>query len=171
GVTVVTIVLVSFIVLRFKRKSWSNHPRQGDKATIEAFIKNFGSSAPKRYSYREIKKITNKFQDNLGQGGFGSVYKRKLPDGTFVAVKFLNETKGNGEDFMNEVASISRISHINIVTLFGFCFERSKRVLIYEFMPKGLLERFIYSQGSDNQNRQLKWITLYDIALGIIRGL
>ncbi|MBA0617991.1 hypothetical protein Godav_027392 [Gossypium davidsonii] len=73
---------------------------------------------------------------------------------------------------MNEVASISRISHINIVTLFSFCFERSKRVLIYEFMPKGLiLERFIYSQGSDNQNCQLEWITLYDIALGIVRGL
>ncbi|MBA0686528.1 hypothetical protein Goari_014127 [Gossypium aridum] len=72
---------------------------------------------------------------------------------------------------MNEVASISKISHINIVNLFGFCFERSKRVLIYKFLPKGLLERFIYSQGSDNQNRQLEWITLYDIALSIVRGL
>ncbi|TYI56067.1 hypothetical protein E1A91_D11G183800v1 [Gossypium mustelinum] len=171
GVTVVTIVLVSFIVLRFKRKSWSNHPRQGDKATIEAFIKNFGSSAPKRYSYREIKKITNKFQDNLGQGGFGKVYKGKMYDGRFVAVKVLNESKGNGEDFMNEVASISRTSHVNIVTLLGFCFERSKRALIYEFMPHGSLDKFIYSQGSNNQSRRLEWKTLYDIALGIARGL
>ncbi|MBA0617993.1 hypothetical protein Godav_027393, partial [Gossypium davidsonii] len=171
GVTVVTIVLVSFIVLRFKRKSWSNHPRQGDEATIEAFIKNFGSSAPKRYSYREIKKITNQFHDNLGQGGFGKVYRGKMSDGRFVAVKVLNESKGNGEDFMNEVASISRTSHVNIVTLLGFCFERSKRALIYEFMPHGSLDKFIYSQGSNNQSCRLEWKTLYDIALGIARGL
>ncbi|MBA0653331.1 hypothetical protein Goklo_020523, partial [Gossypium klotzschianum] len=107
--------------------SWSNHPRQGDEATIEAFIKNFGSSAPKRYSYREIKKITNQFHDNLGQGGFGKVYRGKM--------------------------------------------SRSKRALIYEFMPHGSLDKFIYSQGSNNQSRRLEWKTLYDIALGIARGL
>ncbi|MBA0741855.1 hypothetical protein Gogos_014976 [Gossypium gossypioides] len=142
-----------------------------DNARIEAFIIKFGSFAPKRYSYGEIKKMTNKFNDKLGQGGFGSVYKGKLPNGRLVAVKSLNETKSNGEDFMNEVASISRTSHVNIVTLLGFCFERSKRALIYEFMPKGSLDKFIYSQGTDNQSRQLEWKTLYDIALGIARGL
>ncbi|MFQ6633965.1 hypothetical protein Gotur_010502 [Gossypium turneri] len=52
-----------------------------------------------------------------------------------------------------------------------FNIERSKRALIYEFMPKGSLDKFIYSQGSDNRSRQLEWITLYDIALGIARGL
>ncbi|MBA0686535.1 hypothetical protein Goari_014134, partial [Gossypium aridum] len=102
-----------------------------DNARIEAFIMKFGSFAPKRYSYGEIKKMTNQFNDKLGQGGFGSVYKGKLPDGRLVAVKSLNETKSNGEDFMNEVASISRTSHVNI----------------------------------------LEWKTLYDIALGIARGL
>ncbi|MBA0686536.1 hypothetical protein Goari_014134, partial [Gossypium aridum] len=121
-----------------------------DNARIEAFIMKFGSFAPKRYSYGEIKKMTNQFNDKLGQGGFGS---------------------SNGEDFMNEVASISRTSHVNIVTLLGFCFERSKRALIYEFMPKGSLDKFIYSQGTNNQSRQLEWKTLYDIALGIARGL
>ncbi|XP_052877206.1 PR5-like receptor kinase [Gossypium arboreum] len=142
-----------------------------DDARIEAFITKFGPFAPKRCSYEEIKKMTNKFNDKLGQGGFGSVYKGKLSNDHLVAVKFLSETKGNGEDFMNEVASISRTSHVNIVTLLGFCFERSKRALIYEFMPKGSLDKFIYSQGSDNQSRQLEWVTLYDIVLGIARGL
>ncbi|XP_040962308.1 LEAF RUST 10 DISEASE-RESISTANCEUS RECEPTOR-LIKE PROTEIN KINASE-like 2.4 isoform X2 [Gossypium hirsutum] len=176
GLTVAGIVLVfpvCFIVLRFKGKSLSNYlqGKINDDARIEAFITKFGLFAPKRYSYEEIKKMTNKFNDKLGQGGFGSVYKGKLPDGHLVAVKFLSEMKGNGEDFMNEVASISRTSHVNIVTLLGFCFERSKRALIYEFMPKGSLDKFIYGQGSDNQSRQLEWVTLYDIALGIARGL
>ncbi|KAG4175131.1 hypothetical protein ERO13_A11G165101v2, partial [Gossypium hirsutum] len=177
GSAIVGIVLIFTIccfVLRFKRKLLSNYLHQikmNDNARIEAFIIKFGSFAPKRYSYGEIKKMINKFNDKLGQGGFGSVYKGKLPDGRLVAVKSLNETKSNGEDFMNEVASISRTSHVNIVTLLGFCFERSKRALIYEFMPKGSLDKFIYSQGTDNQGHQLEWKTLDDIAFGIARGL
>nr|KJB43087.1 hypothetical protein B456_007G183300 [Gossypium raimondii] len=173
-VGILLIFAVCCFVPRFKRKLLSNYLHQikmNDNARIEAFIIKFGSFAPKRYSYGEIKKMTNQFNDKLGQGGFGSVYKGKLPDGRLVAVKSLNETKSNGEDFMNEVASISRTSHVNIVTLLGFCFERSKRALIYEFMPKGSLDKFIYSQGTDNQSRQLEWKTLYDIALGIARGL
>ncbi|KAL6324837.1 hypothetical protein AAG906_018364 [Vitis piasezkii] len=76
----------------------------------------------------------------IGQGGYGIVYKGNLPDGHLVAVKILSEPKGNGEEFINEVASISRTSHVNIVTLLGFCFEGHKRALIYEFMPNGSLE-------------------------------
>ncbi|MBA0858765.1 hypothetical protein Goshw_000197, partial [Gossypium schwendimanii] len=95
-----------------------------------------------------------------------------MSDDRFVAVKVLNESKGNGEDFMNEVASISRTSHVNIVTLLGFCFERSKRALIYEFMPHGSLDKFIYSQGSNNQSRRLKWKTLKEsiISMACARG-
>ncbi|PPS13572.1 hypothetical protein GOBAR_AA07003 [Gossypium barbadense] len=150
------IIIGMNVFVWFKGKLISNYLRQrkmNDDARIEEFITKFGHFAPKRYSYEEIKKMTNKFNDKLGQGGFGSVYKGKLSNGHLVAVKFLSETKGNGEDFMNEVASISRTSHVNIVTLLGFCFERSKRALIYEFMPKGSLDKFIYSQGSDNQSR------------------
>ncbi|XP_050277088.1 LEAF RUST 10 DISEASE-RESISTANCE LOCUS RECEPTOR-LIKE PROTEIN KINASE-like 2.1 isoform X4 [Quercus robur] len=107
----------------------------------------------------------------LGQGGYGGVYKGKLQDGCFVAVKVLKESKGNGEEFLNEVASISRTSHVNIVTLMGFCYEESKRALIYEFMPNGSLEKFIYKENPSNADRQLGWETLYKITVGIARGL
>ncbi|KAE8718719.1 putative receptor-like protein kinase [Hibiscus syriacus] len=177
GLAVSVSVVATISVLWFKRDSLSNHFFHGkmkDNTTIEAFITNFGSFAPKRYSYGEVKKMTDKFTHKLGQGGFGSVYKGKLSDGRSVAVKVLSESKGNGEDFINEVASISRTSHVNVVTLLGFCFEGSKRTLIYEFMPNGSLDKFIYNKGSDNQSRQqrrLEWKTLYDIALGIAKGL
>ena len=115
--------------------------------------------------------MTNFFKDKLGEGGYGSVYKGKLEDGCLVAVKVLKESSGNGEEFINEVASISRTSHVNIVSLLGFCFEGSKRALIYEFMPNGSLEKFIYKESSSKANRQLEWETLYKIALGIARGL
>ncbi|KAA8515457.1 hypothetical protein F0562_018932 [Nyssa sinensis] len=138
---------------------------------VEAFIRSHGSLAPKQYYYSDVKRFTNSFVDKLGQGGYGGVYKGKLSDGRLVAVKLLSETKGNGEEFINEVASISRTSHINVVTLLGFCFERNKRALIYEFMPNGSLDKFIYNDESLNTNCRLEWKVLYQIAVGIARGL
>ncbi|XP_022759277.1 LEAF RUST 10 DISEASE-RESISTANCE LOCUS RECEPTOR-LIKE PROTEIN KINASE-like 2.7 isoform X2 [Durio zibethinus] len=171
------ICTIYFIIYRNKGESASNEiswtvwqRKVKHKERIDAFIRKHCSLAPLRYSHSDIKKITDKFVDKLGQGGYGSVYKGKLSNGRFVAVQVLSESKGNGEEFMNEVASISRTSHVNIVSLLGFCYEKSKRALIYEFMPNGSLDKFIYCQGSD-QRRQLEWKTLFDIALGIARGL
>lgn len=138
---------------------------------IETIIMNSHSLTPKRYTYSEIKKMTNSFVDKLGQGGFGGVYKGELPDGRPVAVKVLKNSKGDGEEFVNEVVSISRTSHVNIVTLLGFCFERTKRALIYEYMPNGSLDKFIYRQTSLHGNHNLQWEKLYEIAVGIGRGL
>ncbi|CAL5445197.1 unnamed protein product [Camellia sinensis] len=139
---------------------------------VEAFLKINGSLVPQRYSYSRIKKVTNSFQVKLGKGGYGDVYKGKLLDGRLVAVKLLNETKGsNGEEFINEVASISRTSHVNIVSLVGYCFEGHKRALIYEYMPNGSLEKFIYNNKSQKTNNDLEWKTMHKIAVGIARGL
>lgn len=140
---------------------------------LEAFIKNYGSLAPKRYSFSQVKKMTNSFKDELGQGGFGHVYKGRLPNGDLVAVKLLNTSKGNGQEFINEVASISRTSHVNIVTLLGFCIDGDKRALVYEFVPNGSLEKFIVHSKDINSstNIHLGWEKLYQIALGIARGL
>ena len=115
--------------------------------------------------------MTNSFNDKLGQGSFGGVYKGKLPDGRPAAVKLLIKSTDDGEEFINEVASISRTSHVNVVNLLGFSYERTKRALIYEYMPNGSLDKFISNQGSQHTNTQLELKTLYDIATGIARGL
>jgi len=88
-----------------------------------------------------------------------------------VAVKVINESKGNGEEFINDVASISRTSHINIVSLLGFCYEVNKRALIYEFMSKGSLDKFIYKSRFPDAVCDFDWNTLFQIAIGIARGL
>ncbi|KAK3421654.1 hypothetical protein EUGRSUZ_G02294 [Eucalyptus grandis] len=124
-----------------------------------------------RYIYKDIKRMTNSFQEKLGQGGYGYVYKGKLRDGQLVAVKLLKNLKGDGEEFINEVASISRTSHVNVVSLLGFCFEGSKRALVYEFMANGSLEKFIFKSNISEANHQLSWETLYNISLGIAQGL
>ncbi|KAL3009571.1 hypothetical protein AAZX31_07G091100 [Glycine max] len=137
---------------------------------IEAFLKNKGAVAQKRYKFSEVKKMTNSFKVKLGQGGFGAVYKGQLPTGCPVAVKLLNSSKGNGEEFTNEVASISRTSHVNIVTLLGFCLKGRKKALIYEFMANGSLDKFIYNRGPETI-ASLRWQNLYQISIGIARGL
>ncbi|KAL2324114.1 hypothetical protein Fmac_023172 [Flemingia macrophylla] len=158
------LVMVKIYYTRWKKKNPTNQ-------RIEVFLKNHGPLQIKKYSYSEIIKATNSFRNNLGQGGFGCVYKGKLQDGRYVAVKILNALKDSGEEFINEVASISRTSHINIVTLLGFCYEGSKRALIYEFMSNGSLEKFIFDENAQATNRQLDCQTMYDIAIGVARGL
>ncbi|GKV39453.1 hypothetical protein SLEP1_g47216 [Rubroshorea leprosula] len=115
--------------------------------------------------------MTNSYKEKLRHGGYGDVYKGNLPDGRLVAVKVLNVSKGNGEEFINEVASIGRTSHVNVVTLLGFCLESENRALIYEFMPNGSLEKFIFKEGTSEDNQNLEWEKLYGLAIGIARGL
>ncbi|PKI75645.1 hypothetical protein CRG98_004046 [Punica granatum] len=168
------------LVIICRRKSWClllktiicSHKNGQDHVDVEAFIAAHGSLAPKRYTYSDVKKMTNSFSEKLGKGGYGSVYKGKLSNGHQVAVKVLTESKANGEEFLNEVTSISRTAHVNVVTLLGFCYERKRRALIYEYMPNGSLDKFTpTTEASDMDCPSLEWKTLYQIALGIARGL
>ncbi|TYJ99005.1 LEAF RUST 10 DISEASE-RESISTANCE LOCUS RECEPTOR-LIKE PROTEIN KINASE-like 2.4 [Cucumis melo var. makuwa] len=138
---------------------------------IEESIRRYSTLTPKRYSYSKLKKITNSFKNKLGQGGFSTVYKGKLPDGRDVAVKVLNKSSENGQDFINEVVNITRTSHVNIVSLIGFCYERKKRALIYEYMSRGSLDKYISHKGPQTNNDKLDWNTLYRIVIGVARGL
>lgn len=128
------------------------------------------SLAAKRYTYSDVKKITKSFSEKLGQGGYGTVYKGKLLSGHLIAAKVLSETKGDGEDFINEVGAIGNTSHVNIVSLRGFCVEGPKRALIYDFMPNGSLDKYLYSEKLTRKT-SLGWEKLFEIAVGIARGL
>ncbi|RCV24548.1 hypothetical protein SETIT_5G094100v2 [Setaria italica] len=169
-----SLLLPCIYVLVWHRKRGKLHfflcekTSRNTERNIEALLVLHGSLAPKRYKYSEVTKITSSFDNKLGEGGYGAVFKGRLDDGRLVAVKFLHNSKGEGEEFVNEVMSIGRTSHVNIVNLFGFCLEGSKRALIYEFMPNGSLDKFIYSE---NPKAVLGWDKLYTIAIGIARGL
>ncbi|KAL7196499.1 hypothetical protein ACSBR1_036500 [Camellia fascicularis] len=114
--------------------------------------------------------MTNSFRVKLGQGGYGCVFKGKLENGCLMAVKVLNGLKDNKEEFINEVAAISRTSYVNIVNLLGFCFDRHNRALLFEFMPNGSHEKFIHDENSLTYH-QFGWEALYKITGGIARRL
>ncbi|KAL5653919.1 hypothetical protein ACJX0J_033238, partial [Zea mays] len=104
----------------------------------------------------------------LGEGSYGTVFKGQLEDGRKVAVKLLKGSKGNGEEFVNEVVSIRRTSHVNIVSLLGFCVHGHKRAIVYEYMANGSLEKYIQSEET---RMAIGWEKLREIAAGIARGL
>ncbi|KAL7229965.1 hypothetical protein ACSBR2_008502 [Camellia fascicularis] len=110
---------------------------------VEFFLEDYTSQWPTRYSYADIKWITNQFMEKLGRG-YGIVYKGMLSHEIFVAVKVLNNSKGNGEDFINEVGTIGKICHVNIVHLVGFCADGFVQALFYEFLTNDSPEKYIF---------------------------
>ncbi|RWW21994.1 hypothetical protein GW17_00013826 [Ensete ventricosum] len=155
----------SFLIDKLRRK----YLRKNE--SIELFLEKYRDQMPTRYSYGAIRKMTRGFKEKLGQGGFGSVFRGILPGGRPVAIKILGNTKGNGEDFINEVATIGRIHHVNVVQLIGFCSEGSKRALVYDYMPNGSLDKHIYSKEGQSSPPVLGLDKMYDIAMGAARGI
>uniref|UniRef100_A0A0D9UW22 non-specific serine/threonine protein kinase n=1 Tax=Leersia perrieri TaxID=77586 RepID=A0A0D9UW22_9ORYZ len=137
---------------------------------VEMFLRTYGTSKPTRYTFSEVKKIARHFKEKVGQGGFGTVYKGMLPNGVPVAVKMLENPTGDGGEFINEVATIGKIHHANIIRLLGFCSEGTRRALIYEFMPNESLEKYIFLHNPNTQ-APLSPNKMLDIALGIARGM
>ncbi|CAL5014884.1 unnamed protein product [Urochloa decumbens] len=122
------------------------------------------------YSYSELKTASENFSSSnlLGEGGYGSVYKGKLTNGSVVAVKQLSETSHQGKkQFIAEIETISRVQHRNLVKLYGCCLEGNKPLLVYEYMDNGSLDRALFGSGRLN----LDWPTRFEICLGIARGL
>ncbi|XP_022140072.1 G-type lectin S-receptor-like serine/threonine-protein kinase At1g11330 isoform X2 [Momordica charantia] len=122
------------------------------------------------FDFEKLETATNHFHFNnkLGEGGFGPVYKGKLVDGQEIAVKRLSKTSGQGlEEFTNEVMVISKLQHRNLVQLLGCCMEGEERMLVYEYMPNGSLDSIIF----DSKKKNLDWRKRLIIIEEIVRGL
>ncbi|KAG6480224.1 hypothetical protein ZIOFF_063709 [Zingiber officinale] len=123
------------------------------------------------FSYRTLKKATKDFhpKNQLGGGGFGPVYKGVLDDGRIIAVKQLSVGKSQqGEsEFLAEVRMLTSIQHKNLVCLVGCCSEGSERLLVYEYMTNGSLNKII----SGKSGKSLDWKTRFEIIVGVARGL
>ncbi|EEF48361.1 G-type lectin S-receptor-like serine/threonine-protein kinase At5g35370 isoform X2 [Ricinus communis] len=122
---------------------------------------------PQRFDYDELEVATGNFKTQIGSGGFGSVYKGTLLDKSVVAVKKISNLGVQGKkDFCTEIAVIGSIHHINLVKLRGFCVQGRQRLLVYEYMNRGSLDRTLFGSGP-----VLEWQERFEIALGTARGL
>ncbi|GJX31832.1 probable leucine-rich repeat receptor-like serine/threonine-protein kinase [Tanacetum coccineum] len=103
------------------------------------------------FTLRQIKTATNNFDDanKIGEGGFGSVYKGVLPDGTLIAVKQLSAKSRQGNrEFLNELGVISALQHPHLVKLHGCCIEGNQLLLAYEYMENNSLARALFGISS-----------------------
>ncbi|CAH1433501.1 unnamed protein product [Lactuca virosa] len=123
------------------------------------------------FELESIMAATDDFSEKnrLGQGGFGPVYKGKLPGGKEIAVKRLSSLSGQGlQEFKNEVMLIAKLQHRNLVRLVGYCIVGEEKMLLYEYMPNRSLDKFIFDR---TMCTSLGWEMRFDIIMGIARGL
>ncbi|KAK3405533.1 hypothetical protein EUGRSUZ_K01759 [Eucalyptus grandis] len=124
------------------------------------------------FTLRQIKTATNNFDaaNKIGEGGFGSVYKGFLSDGTTIAVKQLSSKSQQGNnEFLTEIGTISALQHPHLVKLYGCCIEGNQLLLVYEYMENNSLARALF--GPEEFQLKLDWWTRHKICVGIARGL
>ncbi|GKU94334.1 hypothetical protein SLEP1_g7841 [Rubroshorea leprosula] len=124
------------------------------------------------FTFKQIKAATDNFDDTnkIGEGGFGSVYKGVLLDGTIIAVKQLSSKSKQGtREFVNEIGMISALQHPNLVRLYGCCVEKNQLLLVYEYMENNSLARALFVPEEGQLN--LDWPTRQKICVGIAKGL
>ncbi|WVY91183.1 hypothetical protein V8G54_036697 [Vigna mungo] len=122
------------------------------------------------FDYKEMALATNNFNQSaqIGEGGYGKVYKGRLPDGTVVAIKRAQEGSLQGErEFFTEIELLSRLHHRNLVSLIGYCDEEGEQMLVYEYMPNGTLRDHLSAHSKDVLSFSLR----LKIALGSAKGL
>ncbi|XP_059446406.1 L-type lectin-domain containing receptor kinase IX.1-like [Corylus avellana] len=150
-----------------KKNNLKRNRRHTDSCIDEEFQKGIG---PKRFSFNELARATNNFNDEekLGQGGFGGVYRGFLKDSdSFVAVKRLSKGSNQGiKEYATEVKIISQLRHRNLIQLIGWCHKREELLLVYDFMPNGSLDSHLFVEESI-----LRWEMRYKVAQGLASAL
>ncbi|XP_073392179.1 probable LRR receptor-like serine/threonine-protein kinase At1g67720 [Physcomitrium patens] len=126
------------------------------------------------FDIAELRKATNNFKYNIGKGGFGSVFRGKLNDGTEVAVKVLaNDSPQGAREFRNEVTLLQGIKHRNVVSLIGYCSSKKHRIVVYEYLPEGSLHERLHGHFARTlvESITLDWQTRLRIAVDAAKGL
>ena len=121
-----------------------------------------------RFSYVDLKAMTNNFSDELGARGFGSIYKGTLKNGEKIAVKFLGGLGLAKKSFLAEVETTGKIHRVNLVRLIGFSAETSYRFLVYDYMQNGSLDKWIFCT---NKEDTLGLLLRKEIILDDAKGL
>ncbi|XP_059643446.1 probable receptor-like protein kinase At5g24010 [Cornus florida] len=163
GVVIVSILMIVVLALRCRKTSDSNVPKM-----------NLGLKIP----FAQIKRATKNFDKKkmIGSGGFGNVYLGTLRNGMKVAVKRGEAGHQQGfSEFQTEIKILSKIRHRHLVSLIGYCDERSEMILVYEFMEKGTLRDHLYNSSKNSAapstEYSLSWKQRLEICIGSAEGL
>ncbi|KAF6174760.1 hypothetical protein GIB67_031284 [Kingdonia uniflora] len=137
-----------------------------------------GLPAYRTFSLEELEEATNNFNTStfLGEGSHGQMYKGRLNDGSFVAIRCLKLKKSHStQNFMHHIDLISKLRHCHLVSALGHCFECylddssvSRIFLVFEYVSNGTLRGCI-SDGVAGQVHT--WIQRIAAAIGVAKGI
>ncbi|KAK4373940.1 hypothetical protein RND71_004617 [Anisodus tanguticus] len=167
GIILGSIVAVLIVLFALWKKGIFGGKNNKEELELRALDLQTG-----HFKLRQIKAATGNFDpaNKIGEGGFGSVYKGTLSDGTIIAVKQLSsKSKQGNREFVNEIGMISALQHPHLVKLYGCCIEGNQLLVIYEYMENNCLARALF--GRDDQRLNLDWATRKRICSGIAKGL
>ncbi|KAL0331027.1 UNVERIFIED_CONTAM: G-type lectin S-receptor-like serine/threonine-protein kinase [Sesamum angustifolium] len=178
-VLVAVSAIVTLFVMRKIKKGKRNEVQLHDLLTLDGYTETYELESGggnnhhdlRMFTYASIQSATNNFSSDykLGQGGFGPVYKGKTSEGHDIAVKLLSRQSGQGLlEFKTELILISKLQHVNLVKLLGFCVHGDDKMIIYDYMPNKSLDFFLFSP---SEREQLNWQRRFNIIEGIAQGL
>ncbi|GAB2233329.1 hypothetical protein Droror1_Dr00002550 [Drosera rotundifolia] len=127
-------------------------------------------------SFDELKEITDNFGTSalINEGSYGRVFRGLLKNGQMAAIKKLDSCKQPEKEFLAQVSMVSRLTHENVLELYGYCVDGGNRVLCYEFAPNGSLHDALHGKKGVKGAQPgpvLSWARRVKIALGAARGL
>ncbi|RLN25057.1 putative receptor-like protein kinase [Panicum miliaceum] len=180
-IPIAIVLLVSLIALLLWRKRRQDIKRRSIQISESRRSRPRPNTGSVMFDICELAKATGGFAERnlIGRGGFGVVYRGVLADGTVVAVKKMldPDVEGGDEEFTNEVEIISLLRHRNLVPLRGCCIadddpdEGKQMFLVYDYMPKGSLDHYIFADGEGRRRPAFSWAQRRTVILDVARGL
>lgn len=163
AVAVIFSTLITILIMR-------RHPKYQAASKKRSAISSLKIDGVKSFTLDELTMATNKFSSSsqVGQGGYGKVYKGILADGTVVAIKRAHEDSLQGsKEFFTEIELLSRLHHRNLVSLVGYCNDGIEQMLVYEFISSGTLRDYL----SGKYKETLTFSIRLHVAMGSARGI
>ncbi|XP_065854431.1 probable L-type lectin-domain containing receptor kinase S.5 [Euphorbia lathyris] len=175
GIGILSLIMITVLCVRIRKKMKSaaaaGEGAEEDEREMGKQLRWLPGMA-REFKYEELKKATSDFHESkkLGEGGFGIVYKGEISESEIAVKKFCRDNiKGRKEDFLAELQIIHRLRHKHLVRLVGWCYEKGKLILVYDYMPNGSLEKHLYEASSDEDT--LNWSRRCKVLAGVASAL
>uniref|UniRef100_A0A1J3D486 non-specific serine/threonine protein kinase n=1 Tax=Noccaea caerulescens TaxID=107243 RepID=A0A1J3D486_NOCCA len=157
----------------------SEHSVRSRRSSTGSVQRHYGNNNAKetenqnrRFTIDEINEATKNFSPSfrIGQGGFGTVYKARLRDGTTVAIKRAKKSLHDdrqGAEFMSEIQTLSQVTHLSLVRYYGYLVHNDEKILIVEYVANGTLRDHLECK----EGKILDMATRLDIAIDIAHAI